>query len=405
MADTRAKERAERRLREALTDAYQGAGTGPEFLNAVLKLHGALEQAFDVNLEVNAVELRQIPFSEKASRVTPIQAQRYNISNANLQRNHLVHNQREFTDSEIKKIADTFASFAIDSWPTLFGRAARPPAIHPPTHSSTKQTVHKEAQQSTEVRSDSTHANRPVQWRSLFLALLLLVAIIWLAGFTAYLWLDTNTPTYVTVITFIILIVLSLYGNRHLWRFLRSTSILKSFAIFSISLLLLALLLVPLSGSSEVPLVSEDANQRSSLEQVTVGSIKVLMANGASFAETHVLPRLGKILAEDSGTPAATEAPLLQPTESASSPETLTATPAAQLAVGMKATVVTDGGRLRIREAPMLTAPILAHLENGSAVSIVGGPTEGEQFTWWEVEDYGIRGWCAGDFLTGDSSP
>lgn len=72
-----------------------------------------------------------------------------------------------------------------------------------------------------------------------------------------------------------------------------------------------------------------------------------------------------------------------------------------RLGIGVTSLVVTDEGAvLRLRPDPSLEGEPLGTLENGQTVVIVGGPEEGDGYTWWQVEASGIRGWAAADFLS-----
>lgn len=69
-----------------------------------------------------------------------------------------------------------------------------------------------------------------------------------------------------------------------------------------------------------------------------------------------------------------------------------------EIAVGGNATV-TDNG-LNMRSEPTTDASIVTTLAQGQQVSIVGGPEDGDGFTWWQIElEGGDTGWVAADFL------
>lgn len=73
--------------------------------------------------------------------------------------------------------------------------------------------------------------------------------------------------------------------------------------------------------------------------------------------------------------------------------------PATTLQPGIKAVVATDGGTLRIRPEANLQGEPIGRLTNGTPVTIVDGPREGDGYTWWQIEAEGIKGWVVADFL------
>lgn len=74
------------------------------------------------------------------------------------------------------------------------------------------------------------------------------------------------------------------------------------------------------------------------------------------------------------------------------------APPAGALATGDIATV-TDNG-LNLRSAATTDAEVVTTMSQGQQVTIIGGPEEGDGFTWWQVKlDSGRQGWVAEDFL------
>jgi hypothetical protein len=63
------------------------------------------------------------------------------------------------------------------------------------------------------------------------------------------------------------------------------------------------------------------------------------------------------------------------------------------------ATVAAPDG-LNLRSDHSSAAAVLAVLPNGTRVIVLGGPVEADNHTWWNVEIGVQRGWCAGEFLT-----
>jgi uncharacterized protein YgiM (DUF1202 family) len=77
------------------------------------------------------------------------------------------------------------------------------------------------------------------------------------------------------------------------------------------------------------------------------------------------------------------------------------ATPAAEGEFATGDTVVTTVESLRIRSEPSTEGEAINTLPLGAELTIVGGPEEAEDYTWYEVEvtDTGATGWVASDFL------
>jgi hypothetical protein len=82
-------------------------------------------------------------------------------------------------------------------------------------------------------------------------------------------------------------------------------------------------------------------------------------------------------------------------------PSPTTAPPGA-LALGRTAYVRSDVvGGLALREQPGVAASniIRVYLDPGTAVTVIGGPSEADGYQWWLVRAANIDGWCAGEFL------
>lgn len=126
-------------------------------------------------------------------------------------------------------------------------------------------------------------------------------------------------------------------------------------------------------------------------------------------------------------TPPPTETPEAEPTSTLEIPtatatsqaaETVTPTvevtpttpPVAGLAVGGTAKISAGGG-LNVRAQAARSAAQVGKLNNGASVTLTGGPTEADGFTWWEVDNgSGVKGWVAAGpandpWLRPDASP
>lgn len=67
------------------------------------------------------------------------------------------------------------------------------------------------------------------------------------------------------------------------------------------------------------------------------------------------------------------------------------------------ATVMAQDG-LNLRGDHNSSAALVGTLPSGTRVTIVGEPVQAGGYTWWNVEVDGRRGWCAGEFLTFDTT-
>ncbi len=79
-----------------------------------------------------------------------------------------------------------------------------------------------------------------------------------------------------------------------------------------------------------------------------------------------------------------------------------TTAPPGSLAPGRTAFVRNDvAGGLALREQPGVAASNLVkvYLDPGTAVTVIGGPSEADGYQWWLVRAASIDGWCAGEFL------
>jgi hypothetical protein len=78
-----------------------------------------------------------------------------------------------------------------------------------------------------------------------------------------------------------------------------------------------------------------------------------------------------------------------------------TAAPAVGLAIGSKAKVTGTGGTgLNVRAGAGTGHARVKTLPDGSVVEIIGGPTDANSFTWWQIRDEtGATGWVVSRFL------
>jgi hypothetical protein len=73
--------------------------------------------------------------------------------------------------------------------------------------------------------------------------------------------------------------------------------------------------------------------------------------------------------------------------------------PAGSLGAGASAVVAGTGECLNIRAGAGLSNDAIACVPDGTAMTILGGPTQADGFTWWQVETPQGTGWAAADYL------
>lgn len=69
------------------------------------------------------------------------------------------------------------------------------------------------------------------------------------------------------------------------------------------------------------------------------------------------------------------------------------------LAAGASAVVVNTGDCLNVRTGAGLVNDAIACIPDGTAVTILGGPTESDGLTWWQLDTPQGQGWAAADYL------
>ena len=68
--------------------------------------------------------------------------------------------------------------------------------------------------------------------------------------------------------------------------------------------------------------------------------------------------------------------------------------------IGVGATVVTTSDSVNVRAEATTSADAVDQLAAGVELTIIGGPEEADDFTWWQVEFDGVEGWVAEDFIS-----
>jgi uncharacterized protein YgiM (DUF1202 family) len=85
--------------------------------------------------------------------------------------------------------------------------------------------------------------------------------------------------------------------------------------------------------------------------------------------------------------------------------ESPAATPATDLPPTLpRAATVTAQDGLYLRSDHTSSAGSIGMLASGTHVTIIGAPVQADGYTWWNVEVNGQHGWCAGEFLTFDTT-
>jgi hypothetical protein len=119
---------------------------------------------------------------------------------------------------------------------------------------------------------------------------------------------------------------------------------------------------------------------------LALAGFAVLRRGPSPLAESAAAPTPEAMTALATDLPATAPATELPPT-----PLPRTATVSAQ-----------DG--LNLRGDHSSTAALVGTLPSGTRVTIVGEPVQANGYTWWNVEVDGQRGWCAGEFLSFDTT-
>lgn len=102
--------------------------------------------------------------------------------------------------------------------------------------------------------------------------------------------------------------------------------------------------------------------------------------------------------------------PTLPPTATPEAEPTATFTPTPMpgtaLAIGQPARIAAPGG-LNMRQTPSTSGAIVTYLAGGQVVDVIAGPSEGDGYIWWQLDDRnGNQGWTAeGDGETAWLSP
>lgn len=78
---------------------------------------------------------------------------------------------------------------------------------------------------------------------------------------------------------------------------------------------------------------------------------------------------------------------------------------ASRFSAGDSAIVSGTGNGLNVRAQPGTQAEKLATVPDGTVVTIIGGPSEADGFTWWNIQAGTLTGWSVQDFLVKVSAP
>jgi uncharacterized protein YgiM (DUF1202 family) len=98
----------------------------------------------------------------------------------------------------------------------------------------------------------------------------------------------------------------------------------------------------------------------------------------------------------------ASTTPISQVTIVASPGTDITPLPVGELGAGVSAVVTDTGDCLNVRSGAGLANDPIACVPDGTAVTILGGPTASDGLTWWQVETPQGSGWAAADYLAAE---
>jgi hypothetical protein len=438
-------EAIERYLRMALKQFEQEARVRGDYIETVFCVHSALEDAFDVHLrwkgEYSAPgALDQLRFSDKAQGVIPEVCGLFDIERLEQQFNSYAHPGRVFyeqvTDKEIKDTAIEFIQLGLESWTRLFGgpppSVSEPPPLPAPEDIQNLPAVVELKQQLVDVlderdtladelekrdaqiqelqkrppeppvQSSSSPAKRKFSWRALVLGLILLLPMPFIAGMGEYIWRVKPAAWYGLLIPAALLLVLSFFALRSLWRFIRSVGVVRAGAILSIALVVATLAFMPFAGL-DLGWVERPGAALTRVLGLVDSSIGRYVS--MTFSTGAMLP--GRFLSATPGGPAGSPA-TTKPTrvatvtvgpQRAATAKAQTPMPAGAIAIGARVTVKTDGTALLSRAAAGKDKDVVARFDNNSELVVVDGPVVTDGITWWKVEGKGGSGWSAADYI------
>ena len=395
---------------DAILDRYMRAQLRGDFLEALLAVHTALEDAFEAILVNRGEDISNLSFFDKVGRIfsPPLTEQ---FAELNRKRREAAHPRWPIEDSEFVNTAAGLVGLALQSWPGLFGTA--PPFVEHPSLRQPADLARAPREKKTIIQQLKAHLEKPrrtppwqelgIRWRALIFGFLLLLPMPLLAGFGQWLWRERPIAWYWLLVPAALLLALAFFALRNLWRFLRSTGVVRLFAGLCVGLVLTTLVLTPFAGRG----LEWDARAGAALTRVlgftghaTAGYVSALFATGETLA-SGLFPPPAPTLAPE-------ETPAL-PTYTAgtatprSGPTTVTGTPGLSgtgtITVGTRVIVTTAGARLRARVAPGLESDIQTQFENSTELVVVDGPIGRDGLVWWEVEGEDGRGWSIADCL------
>ncbi len=131
--------------------------------------------------------------------------------------------------------------------------------------------------------------------------------------------------------------------------------------------------------------------------------VAALLAIAVAFG---VIWAAGTLFGDDDDTPAGgdtTATPATSPTRppgtGTASPDAGTTTPGPGLRIGDGATVQGTGSCLNVRPSPGQSNTPVACLNDGTDLTVIGGPQASGGITWWQVRSGTVEGWAAEEFI------
>lgn len=437
----------ERHLRVAFKRFEEEARVRGDFMETVFCVHSALEDAFDVHLgrkeEYSALGvLDDLNFSDKAAQVIPEVGDLFDFKHLNAQRNDYAHPGRVFyeqvTDKAIRDTAIEFIQLALESWTKLFGDSppsvSEPPPLPVPEDVQNSPAVVELKRQLVDVLDERdtlaeeldkrdaqiqqlqqrppeppiqlppSPVKRKISWRALALGLISLLPMPFIVGLGEYIWRAWPAARYALLIPAGLLLALSFFALRNLWRFMRSVGVARTAATLSTALVVATLAFIPFAGRdlgwvdrSGVALTRVLGLVDSSIGRYVSTSFATgAMLPGRFFSATAPAgPARSPVTTKPIGVATVTA----DPRRTATATRVQTPMPAGVIAIGIHVTVKTDGTALLSRSAPGKDKDIVARFDNSSELVVIDGPVVTDGLTWWKVEGKGGSGWSAADFL------